>query len=46
MPSPKECSKIIDPVERKKCLTYQGKYKKGKKASSPAKKAGGSSMGY
>ena len=47
MPDPKVCNKIKDPVERQKCLSYQGKYaKKGKKASSPAKKAGGSSMGY
>ena len=45
MPSPKECSKIIDPVERKKCLTYQGKYKKGKKAS-PAPRAVNPNVGY
>ena len=26
MPSPAVCNKITDPVERKKCLQYKGKY--------------------
>ena len=30
MPSPKECNKIKDPAERKKCLAYKGKYAKKK----------------
>jgi len=28
MPGPKECNKILDPIERKKCLNYEGKYAK------------------
>ena len=35
MPGPSQCNKIADPVERKKCLQYKGKY--AKKAGSPAK---------
>ena len=35
MPSKQKCSMIVDPVERKKCENYQGKY--AKKAGSPAK---------
>ena len=30
MPSPTTCNKIKDPVERKKCLSYKGKYAKKK----------------
>ena len=26
MPGPAACNKIKDPVERKKCLAYKGKY--------------------
>ena len=28
MPGPSKCNKISDPVERKKCLEYKGKYAK------------------
>ena len=28
MPGPSQCNKILDPVERKKCLQYKGKYAK------------------
>ena len=28
MPTPAVCNKIKDPVERKKCLGYKGKYAK------------------
>ena len=34
MPGPNKCNQISDPVERKKCLQYKGKY-----AKSPVKGA-------
>ena len=37
MPSKKACSKIADPVERKKCESYQGKYAKKSNKMSPVK---------
>ena len=35
MPGKAACNKIQDPVERKKCLNYQGKYAQGNPATSP-----------
>ena len=37
MPDPKTCNKIIDPVERKKCLQYKGKFSKKAKPAKSAK---------
>ena len=39
MPSEEVCSKIMDPVEREKCLNYQGGYAKKNTGAAPAKKA-------
>ena len=39
MPSKKDCSKIPDLTERKKCMNYQGKY--AKKKSMPKKNKSG-----
>ena len=41
MPSPKECNKIKDPVERKKCLAYKGKYASPVKGSLKKSAGGG-----
>ena len=41
MPNEEVCNKIADPVERQKCLNYQGKYAKQK---SGAVKPGNSPM--
>ena len=45
MPGPAVCNKITDPVEKKKCLNYEGKYAKNDKANpvkgSLKKSAGG-----
>ena len=41
MPNEEVCNKIADPVERQKCLNYQGKYAKQK---SGAAKPGNSPM--
>ena len=38
MPTPAVCNKIKDPVERKKCLNYQGKYAKANPAKGAVKK--------
>ena len=39
MPNEKVCNKIADPVEREKCLNYQGGYAKKNTGAAPAKKA-------
>ena len=39
MPSKEVCSKIIDPVEREKCLKYQDGYAKQSPGAAPAGKA-------
>ena len=39
MPNEEVCNKIADPVERQKCLNYQGKYAKQNSGAAPAKKA-------
>ena len=39
MPKEKVCNKIADPVERQKCLNYQGKYAKQNPGAAPAGKA-------
>jgi len=39
MPKEEVCNKIVDPVERQKCLNYQGKYAKQNSGAAPAKKA-------
>jgi len=39
MPSKEVCNKITDPVEREKCLNYQGGYAKQSPSAAPAKKA-------
>ena len=41
MPSPKECNKIKDPVERKKCLAYKGKYAQASPVKGSLKKSAG-----
>ena len=41
MPGPAVCNKIKDPVERKKCLNYQGKYAKSSPAKGAVKKPAG-----
>ena len=43
MPGPAVCNKIKDPVERKKCLAYKGKYAKANpvKGSLQKKPTGG-----
>ena len=35
----KQCDMITDPVEREKCLNYQGGYAKKNTGAAPAKKA-------
>jgi len=39
MPGKEVCNKIADPVEREKCLNYQGGYAKKNTGAAPAKKA-------
>ena len=39
MPKEEVCNKIADPVERQKCLNYQGGYAKKNTGAAPAKKA-------
>jgi len=39
MPSEEVCSRIKDPVERKKCRKYQGGYAKKNTSAAPVKKA-------
>ncbi len=39
MPGKEVCNKITDPVEREKCLNYQGGYAKQSPSAAPAKKA-------
>ena len=39
MPNEKVCNKIADPVEREKCLNYQGGYAKKNTNAAPVKKA-------
>ena len=46
MPGAKKCNQISDPVERKKCLEYKGKYAKSpvkgraRKTKGPAPSSG------
>jgi hypothetical protein len=39
MPGKEVCNKIADPVEREKCLNYQGEYAKKNTGAAPEKKA-------
>ena len=39
MPGKEVCNKIADPVEREKCLNYQGGYAKKNTNAAPVKKA-------
>ena len=41
MPGPAECNKITDPVERKKCLKYEGKYAKNSPVKGSLKRPAG-----
>jgi len=41
MPKAEECNKIADPVERRKCKTYQGKYAKKNPVKKMTKKPAG-----
>ena len=45
MPSKQKCSMIADPVERKKCLNYQGKYAKKGSPGAAQKSMGKKPMG-
>ena len=46
MPGPAVCNKIKDPVERKKCLNYQGKYGKANPVKGSLKKPVTGGGGY
>ena len=46
MPSKQKCSMIADPVERKKCESYQGKYAGSKKKVSKNPVKGSMKKGY